>query len=629
MSIVKMNKITITGKKGTEEKILNILIKKGFVQVSDISYLAESDEYKNIFNRIENISLTSIREQVEKAMNFINKVHKVKKPLFYSKPYFTELSEDDAKNLYELAKKINEIEQEISDLTIEKQDLLNKKNALLPWINLELSGDDLAKLNTIKIFFGKIPIRYKITELEKSLDEEKSNYSVKQISQSKISSYISIITYMENEEKIRNSLKRYSFIEEMPLDSNKTVKVEINEIDIKVKQIDKRIEALRQNVDINDLSKLENLYDYIINQDEIKQTQKRIVETKNLFLLEGWLPAGKIIDVSDEYIIKYSQPAEDEDFPVFTKNNKLVAPFETITNMYNVPSCREIDPNPIMSLCFIVFFGMMLSDLGYGIILTLATAFIIKKAHYKPGEGNIIKLMLPCGISTMVWGYIFGGFFGDLIKIKPILNPLTDVMQLIGLAWLMGIIQIYIGMFMNALELIKKKQIFSAIVDTTFWYLTLTGVILLISPIIVGEIGIWSEIAKYLALIGAAGLILTQGRQKKGIIGKLIGGVGSLYNITGYFGDILSYSRLMALCLSTGVIAQVGNLLSQMTNPVFGAIIIILVHTVNIANSILGAYVHTSRLQYIEFFGKFYEGGGELFQPLKMKNKFTNIKEEF
>ena len=202
-------------------------------------------------------------------------------------------------------------------------------------------------------------------------------------------------------------------------------------------------------------------------------------------------------------------------------------------------------------------------------------------------------------------------------------------MKLMGLALLFGIIHLYIGMFIKAIELIKERKFFSALFDIGFWYLTLTGTFLLVIPIIAGDIGIWATVGKYLAISGAIGLVLTQGRSKKGILGKVIGGVGSLYSITSYFADVLSYSRLMALCLSTGVIAQVGNLLAKMVNPVFGVLIAVVVHGINIANSALGSYVHTSRLQYVEFFGKFYEGGGTEFHPLKYKNKYTNIEEEF
>ena len=197
-----------------------------------------------------------------------------------------------------------------------------------------------------------------------------------------------------------------------------------------------------------------------------------------------------------------------------------------------------------------------------------------------------------------------------------------------GLALLLGIIHIYVGMLMKAIMLVKEKKIFDAICDILFWYLLLTGVFMLVIPIVAGDIGIWSVVGKYLAIIGVIGVLLTGGRKEKNIIKKFTKGLSSLYGITSYFSDVLSYSRLMALCLSTGVIAQVVNLLGGLVGPIPAVIVGIIGHGFNLANSALGSYVHTSRLQYVEFFGKFYEGGGKEFTPFKYKNKYTRIKEE-
>lgn len=632
MSIVKMNKVTIIGTKDKQEEILRDIMRKGFVQIEDSSYLAEDEEYKNIFNKVDKneeiVALNKRKEQVEKAIECIKRINKIKKPLFYSKPYYKEITEEEADKLYIEAEKVNNIQKQIDELESKKLDIENKLKQLIPWQKLEISVD-LTSVKYIKLILGKIPNKYKIEQIEIALGKEISKYSLNIINKDKQYSYICITTNETDENFARRILKKYEFIEENVLNKEKTVEQEIKEINVQINKIKENIEALKKEIEPIEILDLENLYDYIENQKELKRAQKNLVTTQNTFYLEGWIPEGIKIKNNKEYIIKYRKPEENEDYPVYIKNNKLVSPFESITNMYSVPNKNEIDPNPIMSIFFIIFFGMMLSDAGYGIILTLVSAFIVKKAKYKKGEGSLMKLLIPCGISTILWGLLFGSFFGDLVKITPIINPLTDVMQLMGLALLLGIIHIYIGMFIKAVELIKEKKIFSAIFDIGFWYLTLTGTFLLVIPIIAGDIGIWSEIGKYLALTGAIGLLLTQGRNKKGIIGKITGGLGSLYNITSYFSDVLSYSRLMALCLSTGVIAQVGNLLAKMVNPVFGVLIALIVHGVNIANSALGSYVHTSRLQYVEFFGKFYEGGGTEFSPLKCKNKYTNIKEEF
>ena len=632
MSIVKMNKVTIIGTKDKEEDILKEIIKKGFVQIDDSSHLADDGKLRDVFNKVDNneeiVAITKKINQVQKAIDNINKINKLKKPLFASKPDYVELSEEEADILYKEAEKINQNEQELSKLINTQNDLEEKMDELLPWKPLEIFTD-LTSVKYIKMFVGKIPNKYKLEQIKIALGKSVGNYSINQINQDKQYTYVVITTDSENEDIAKRTVRQYEFIEQNIINTEKTVEEQIRDIDLEITQIDKEIEELEKSISPTILSKLENLYDYLEIQKELKIVQKKIVTTKNTFYLEGWIPVGAKIKNDKECIIKYREPEENEETPVLVKNNRLVSPFESITNMYSYPNKNEIDPNPVMSIFFIIFFGMMLSDAGYGIILTLFAAFIVKKAHYKKGEGSLMKLMIPCGISTIFWGLLFGSFFGDLIKIQPVINPLVDVMQLMGLALLFGIIHLYIGMFIKALELIKEKKIWSAIFDIGFWYLTLTGTFLLVIPIIAGDIGIWSEVGKYLAISGAIGLLLTQGRNKKGIIGKIIGGVGGLYGITSYFADVLSYSRLMALCLSTGVIAQVGNLLAKMVNPIFGIVIAIIVHGINIANSALGSYVHTSRLQYVEFFGKFYEGGGKEFQPLRCKNKYTNIREEF
>ena len=341
------------------------------------------------------------------------------------------------------------------------------------------------------------------------------------------------------------------------------------------------------------------------------------------------MPQGCKINNNKEFIIKVRPEEENEQAPVLVQDNRVVEPFQSITNMYSVPNKHELDPNPVMAIFYILFFGLMLSDVGYGLLLTLGCLFFIKKKKYERGEGKLVKLLTYCGVSSVVWGFFFGSFFGDLIPIKGILNPLKDVMPLMGLALLLGIVHIYTGMFMKAIQLIREKKVLDAICDIGFWYLLLTGVFLLVVPIVAGDIGIWSEVGKYLAIIGVVGVILTGGRKEKNIFKKCTKGVSSLYDITSYLSDVLSYSRLMALCLSTGVIAQVVNLLGGLVGPIPAIFVGIIGHGFNLANSALGSYVHTSRLQYVEFFGKFYEGGGKEFTPFKYKNKYTKIKEEF
>ena len=441
--------------------------------------------------------------------------------------------------------------------------------------------------------------------------------------------YVAVTTKSENVTTIKRILKQFNFDEKNIELENKTVAEKIQKTGKEIYELEQQIKSDKEKIKPEQIKIFENLYDYYLSQKDLKLVQRNIVTTKNTFYLEGWMPEGCKIKNNKEFIIKMREEQENDEAPVLVKNSKIVEPFQSITNMYSVPNKHELDPNPIMAFFYIIFFGLMLSDAGYGLLLTLGCLFVIKKKKYAKGEGRLIKLLAYCGVSAIIWGLFFGSCFGDIFHLKAVIDPLKDVMPLMGLALLLGIIHIYVGMFMKAIQLIKEKKILDAILDIGLWYLLLTGVFLLVIPIVAGDIGIWSEIGKYLAIVGAVGLILTGGRHEKNIIKKVTKGFTGLYDITGYFSDVLSYSRLMALCLSTGVIAQVVNLLAGLVGPIPAILVGIIGHGFNLANSALGSYVHTSRLQYVEFFGKFYEGGGKEFTPFKYKNKYTKIKEEF
>jgi V/A-type H+-transporting ATPase subunit I len=284
--------------------------------------------------------------------------------------------------------------------------------------------------------------------------------------------------------------------------------------------------------------------------------------------------------------------------------------------------------------CF--FFGMMVSDAAYGLVIALITGIILKKYKLEGTLAKMIKLFFFCGLSTLLWGSMFGGWFGDIlpvvtggrINIPPIwFNPLDDPMKLLIWSMIFGGIHLFTAMGIKAYMLIRDGKPFDAIFDVGSWYILLIGLPLLLLG------GTLAQVGKYMAIIGAAMLILTQGRNDKNIIKRLLSGVLSLYDVTGYLSDVLSYSRLLALGLGTGVIASVINTLGTLFGfNVLGIIVLVIVfiggHTFNIAINALGAYVHSSRLQYVEFFGKFYEGGGKRFEPFKRNSKYITLNDK-
>ncbi|NLX71520.1 MAG: V-type ATP synthase subunit I, partial [Clostridiales bacterium] len=314
------------------------------------------------------------------------------------------------------------------------------------------------------------------------------------------------------------------------------------------------------------------------------------------------------------------------DMPVLLSNAKLVEPFEVITELYSLPDPRGLDPNLYMAPFFFVFFGMMLSDAGYGIITSLLAGYALYKFKLAGTGKKFAAMLFLCGISTVIWGAIFGGWFGDLITLKPLwINPLDNPLSVLILSFVMGVVQIYAGIILNAYKNIRAGHVADALMDQGLWLVLLTGLLMFVKPEL-------TSVGKYMAALGAIGLILTQGRAQKSIIKKFTSGVLSLYDITGYLSDVLSYSRLLALGLTTGVIATVINTMAKtVAGNIIGYIVMALIivggHVFNLAINVLGAYVHSSRLQYIEFFSKFYDSGGRAFDPLRVKTTYVDLED--
>jgi len=327
------------------------------------------------------------------------------------------------------------------------------------------------------------------------------------------------------------------------------------------------------------------------------------------------------------------KPEEDEETPVLLDNPRLVQPFEAITEMYSLPNSKEVDPNTLMAPFYFIFFGMMVSDAGYGLLMSIITGILLIKYKFEGLLDKLLRLLFLGGISTFIWGALFGGWFGDIVSavtsgrysIPPLwFNPMNNPMKLLICSLILGAIHLFVAMGIQGYKKIKEGKILDAIFDTGFWYIFLIGLGLLLLGGTAGTIG------KYMAITGAVLLVLTQGRSEKNIIKKFTKGVLSLYDAVGFMSDVLSYSRLLALGLATGVIASVINAMGTLIgfNPL-GIIVLIIVfivgHVFNLVINALGAYVHASRLQYVEFFGKFFEGGGKAYKPFKVNTKYINI----
>ena len=387
------------------------------------------------------------------------------------------------------------------------------------------------------------------------------------------------------------------------------------------------------------LLEIKILYDFLGADAEKFTADLEFAKTQSTYVLEGWIPKEKADDIvaeikskTDNVVVYLNEPAADEIPPTLLDNPKLVKPFESITNMYSTPSYREKDPNGVMAIFFFIIFGMMMADAGYGLVLALACTFVVRFTHMERGIKNLAGVFAFGGISTVVWGVLFGSWFGLSILPPLWFNPLEEPIMLLAVCLILGVIHLMTGYGYQAYYLIKKKKIFDAVCDVGFLYLLFIGVALLALPLaltslpaVVGDIGL------YVLLASLVLIFLTAGRHKKGIIGKITGGFGGLYGLVNLFSDVLSYARIFGIALAGGAIASAFNSILQVlaVTPVGIVIAIplgIFLHVFNLLISLLGAYVHNARLQFLEFYGKFYTGEGKLFSPMGERTRYIRFE---
>ncbi len=383
----------------------------------------------------------------------------------------------------------------------------------------------------------------------------------------------------------------------------------------------------------------EILYDLTLADIARLDSAARLRHTRSTFELAGWIPATladeTLRGLRDTYTVAVSvrAPRDDEDVPTLMENIPLVRPYEAITTMFSTPARGEIDPNPLVAPFFAILFGLMVNDAGYGLVLTLACALMIWKFKVKGATRGMMMLFFQGGIAATVAGVLFGGFFGDIVSVLsrdrihfPTLwfSPLEDPVMMMAVSLGLGVVHVFTGMGAKAYMLIRDKKPLDALFDVGSWYLALIGAGLMAVGGVIGRVGTW------MMVVGMAMVVLFSARQSRGLGKRIFKGLYNLYGITGYLSDILSYSRILALGLAGGVIAMVFNKIGAIAGfGIVGLPLFILValvgHGLNIALSLLGAYVHTSRLQYVEFFSKFFEGGGRPWNPLRDPSRYTEI----
>ena len=374
-------------------------------------------------------------------------------------------------------------------------------------------------------------------------------------------------------------------------------------------------------------------------------------ETARTMLTKFWIPADKadgmratIEAISPDIELTMEDPAPEDEPPSLLNNGDTVRPFNILTELYSSPTYRGIDPTPLLAPFFWIFFGMCLGDAGYALVVFGTILYVFKKYRkIAPGVKDFIRLFLFCSVSTFIYGVISGSFFGNFIdSFVPVLiplknslmlvDPMTNPMQVLGISLLLGVVHLMFGLLIAAYDKLRHGQFIDAIGNDISWFLLIVGLCLLGTAMMGMLPAHFFDIGRAMAIAGAVIIFLYAGKGEPNILKKVLNGFLALYGSTSYLGDILSYSRLLALGFGSAVIGMVINLLGGLAAdiPYVGWLVAVVViiggHIFSIAINILGSFVHPLRLQYVEFFGKFYTGGGEAFTPLTLSQEYVNLK---
>ena len=657
MSIINMQRIAVIGLDAQKERLISQLMDFGAVEITDQTEKLDNEIWRAAVVPDESQDKVAELEgkinNAEQALGVIEKYDTGKSPLFKTrrlvkKSRIGEILSDESKAEKEI-RTILDLNENLHSLTERTNKLESDRLSLLPWTEYDISLE-IQETQTCVIHMGVLPVSTDPTALFQQLEADVGGVYSGKVSSDRDMHYISVIVRKDLEEQALAIMKQNGFAETALKDFKGTVSDNLNRIQEEKETLKKEIEAIEEKIRQNSGSQntIEEYFDILTIEMDKEKIKTKLLKTKKTFFLEGWIPAGcaekarEILEQNQCYYA-FREPEEGESVPVLLDNGSFFTPFEAITEMYSLPDYRGFDPTRIFALFYAVFFGMMLSDAGYGIVMTIGCFIALKKYPLEGMMYKMIKLFFYCGISTVFWGALFGGWFGDFIQVftrevlgneiivQPLwFNPIEDPMTLLIFSLGLGIVHIFIGMGIKAYMQIRDGHWFDALCDEGFWYLTILGLLGWLGGSSISQglvtVGMW------MTVIGALGLLLTGGRDKKGF-GKITGGLGNLYNITSYLSDILSYSRILALGLATGVIAQVVNTFGSMGGGgVKGTIILLVVfvfgHIFNLAINALSAFVHSSRLQYIEFFGKFYEDGGEPFEPFQKNTKYIKIAQD-
>ena len=666
MAVVSMKRMSVIAHNSERSRLLRIFIKSGCVECLKSDDIQETDRDRQV-----RAALEEKKFRFSFAMNFLKenakdyavydkkangKINLKKENVLIPLEQYEEIYNNDV----DLQSKIDDIfsiNKKIADLRAEKLKIHANREQLKPYLGLNVVLGSEKDTKYMKVWVGTIPAE-RYLELVKALPDD---CVIEKSESNKIYS-IYLISYIDNGENIEKILGENEFVKNS-FNYGMTADEKDAELASRLVDIDEEIKGLvyRGNRYQSLLKNLKIAYDYTDIQIEKMESIQNSTRTEKAILFEAWVPASRV-DELDSAIkekckavsVEFRDPIEGENVPTLMKNNKVIAPFEGITDMFGKPSYNEKDPTIFIAFYYFLIFGFMIGDAGYGLLMTIACMLIYLIKKPVKNSGRMLLLFAFCGISTFIWGALFGGWFS--IDITPdsklaflnkitLFKPLEEPLKMFVLALGIGVVQLGTAYAINGVNNIRKGgivNILKGIFADFGWVVIFIGLLFLFPKIMEflgaldhGEpwFNICSKIGMYTAIVGFAMIVIGGAIGSKNPLKMLAGAFKNIYGVINVVSDLLSYSRLFGLGLTTGVIGYVMNTLATLVAVglgggaawIIGAVILIIGHVFNMGINLLGAYVHDSRLQFIEFFGKFYEGLGHAFKPLGGTSKYTYL----
>ena len=649
MAILKMKKLRLMAVRSRKDELLRELIRHGCVEFSELEDQIQGSDVESILSR-ESSDVATLKSQLTSlnhAIALLDTYAPKKGKLLSAKPELEDMAFLDDTGLtgaLKFAGAIEGYDARIKRISAEESRQRGIIDSLQPWLGLDLP------LNTegterCGVLMGTIPVKMELSAVQAALSQVDEESELFQVNEDKRDRYVLLVAMKETIPAMQECLRGFGFTASAQGSMKGTARECLSAAEEALKELAAEKEACAQSI-VDEAVRRDELKlaaDRVSTKIALAEADEKLYGTASTVVMEGWIPEEKeqeLIKVFEDFGCAYETltPTVEEypEVPVKLKNNKITNGLNMVTEMYSLPAYGSLDPNPLMAPFFILFYGLMMADMGYGLLMVIAALVAMKKIKPRKGSLSFCQLLLWGGISTFVCGALTGGFFGDaLVKIGQILgkpsgwgelpalfSPMTDSMMVLIGAMVLGLVHLNTGMVINFVKKTKRGQLADAIWEEGALWVTLVGIILFVL-----KIGNVSGVPVVL-VIGLVMVFYGGSRSAKGL-GKLLSIFTTLYNTaTGWFGDILSYSRIMALMLAGSVIATVFNTIGAIANSFWLFIPVFLIgHALNFALNLLGCYVHDLRLQCLEYFGKFYEDGGRPFKPLEVTTKYYNVAE--